>query len=297
MLFSQCSEQMQTIWPRTRWSCLYLLMLPNTTKGWRAPRIVWQCFALLFAHRRLENYVWFCMFVTDPAKLSRIRTRSEHIGNFETLTPNSHGTSGIGWDAHADHRLAWWATSLSAGDCRSCWMWCLDSLQHPLLPPWLPHSQKPIDTQAAWRQPFFGHGRYELYRVFDWCAAKDLPRRNSRRTSGEARCFVELGLCNLSLEFSLTHVVVAESSFGWPWWSIVDWIVRCGWLVTMIWGGRYITCVRGHCKHGRDESFFAMACRVYWFYLQIFNMYIFFMRSSELISHVLEGFWEVSKWA
>ena len=25
---------------------------------------------------------------------------------------------------------------------------------------------------------------------------------------------VELGLCNLSLEFSLTHVVVAESSFG-----------------------------------------------------------------------------------
>ena len=23
------------------------------------------------------------------------------------------------------------------------------------------------------------------------------------------------------------------------------------------------TCVRGHCKHGRDESFFAMACRVY----------------------------------
>ena len=26
--------------------------------------------------------------------------------------------------------------------------------------------------------------------------------------------FVELGLCNLSLEFSLTHVVVAESSFG-----------------------------------------------------------------------------------
>ena len=29
----------------------------------------------------------------------------------------------------------------------------------------------------------------------------------------EASC-VELGLCNLSLEFSLTHVVVAESSFG-----------------------------------------------------------------------------------
>ena len=25
---------------------------------------------------------------------------------------------------------------------------------------------------------------------------------------------VELGLCNLSLEFSLAHVVVAESSFG-----------------------------------------------------------------------------------
>ena len=55
-----------------------------------------QCFALLFAHRHLKNYVWFCMFVTDPAKLSRIRTRSERIGNFEALTPNSHGTSGIG---------------------------------------------------------------------------------------------------------------------------------------------------------------------------------------------------------
>ena len=27
-------------------------------------------------------------------------------------------------------------------------------------------------------------------------------------------CTVKLGLCNLSLEFSLTHVVVAESSFG-----------------------------------------------------------------------------------
>ena len=26
---------------RARWSCLYLLMFPNTTKGWRAPRIVW----------------------------------------------------------------------------------------------------------------------------------------------------------------------------------------------------------------------------------------------------------------
>ena len=26
--------------------------------------------------------------------------------------------------------------------------------------------------------------------------------------------YVELGLCNLSLEFSLAHVVVAESSFG-----------------------------------------------------------------------------------
>ena len=26
--------------------------------------------------------------------------------------------------------------------------------------------------------------------------------------------YVELGLCNLSLEFGLTHVVVAESSFG-----------------------------------------------------------------------------------
>ena len=25
---------------------------------------------------------------------------------------------------------------------------------------------------------------------------------------------VEFGLCNLSLQFSLTHVVVAESSFG-----------------------------------------------------------------------------------
>ena len=53
-------------------------------------------------------------------------------------------------------------------------------------------------------------------------------------------CSVELGLCNLSLEFSLTHVVVAESSFGWPWWSIVDLVVLWGWLVTLIWGGRYI---------------------------------------------------------
>ena len=24
-----------------------------------------QCFALLFAHQNHENYVWFCMFVTD----------------------------------------------------------------------------------------------------------------------------------------------------------------------------------------------------------------------------------------
>ena len=31
---------------------------------------------------------------------------------------------------------------------------------------------------------------------------------------GSHSLFVELGLCNLSLEFSLTHVVVAESSFG-----------------------------------------------------------------------------------
>ena len=30
------------------------------------------------------------------------------------------------------------------------------------------------------------------------------------------------------------------------------------------------TCVKGHCKHGRDESFFAMACRVYWFLLTNF---------------------------
>ena len=37
-----------------------------------------------------------------------------------------------------------------------------------------------------------------------------------------------------------SHVVVAETSFGWPWWSIVDLVVLCGWLVTMIWGGRYI---------------------------------------------------------
>ena len=51
---------------------------------------------------------------------------------------------------------------------------------------------------------------------------------------------VEFGLCNLSLEFSLTHVVVAESSFGWPWWSIVAMVVLWGWLVTMTWGGRYI---------------------------------------------------------
>ena len=51
---------------------------------------------------------------------------------------------------------------------------------------------------------------------------------------------VELGLCNLSLEFSLTHVVVTESSSGWPWWSIVDLVVLWGWLVTMTWGGRYI---------------------------------------------------------
>ena len=42
-----------------------------------------------------------------------------------------------------------------------------------------------------------------------------------------------------------------------------------------------ITCVRGHCKHGRDESFFAMAVGFTDFYLQIFNMYIFFMKSYE----------------
>ena len=34
------------------------------------------------------------------------------------------------------------------------------------------------------------------------------------KTSEKDRNIVEFGLCNLSLEFSLTHVVVAESSFG-----------------------------------------------------------------------------------
>ena len=56
MLFSQCSKQMQTIWPRARWSCLYLLMFHNTTKGWRAPRIVWtpaQVQTILGARHRL----------------------------------------------------------------------------------------------------------------------------------------------------------------------------------------------------------------------------------------------------
>ena len=43
ILFSQCSKQMQTTSPCARWSCLYLLMFPNTTKGWRMPRIVWTC--------------------------------------------------------------------------------------------------------------------------------------------------------------------------------------------------------------------------------------------------------------
>ena len=59
----------------------------------------------------------------------------------------------------------------------------------------------------------------------------------------------------------------------------------------------FITCVRGHCKHGRDESFFAMAVGFINFYLQIFNMYIFFMKVTELVSHLLESFWEVSEWA
>jgi len=81
-----------------------------------------QCFTVPSAQQSFEKYIWFCMFVTDPARLSRIRSRSECIGNFEYLTPNSHGTSGIRWDAHADHCLAWWATSLSAGDHRPCWM-------------------------------------------------------------------------------------------------------------------------------------------------------------------------------
>ena len=82
--------------------------------------------------------------------------------------------------------------------------------------------------------------------TFNWrlvCCLQQLPSRLSSRA---AVCGVdELGLCNLSLEFSLTHVVVAESSFGWPWWSIVDWIVLCGWLVTMIWGGKYIKFIVG----------------------------------------------------
>ena len=33
-----------------------------------------------------ENHVWFCMFVTDPVRLSRIRTRSERIENFVSHT-------------------------------------------------------------------------------------------------------------------------------------------------------------------------------------------------------------------
>ena len=47
---------MQTIWPCAQWSCLYLLMFPNTTKGWCAPRIVWtpaQVQTILGAHHHL----------------------------------------------------------------------------------------------------------------------------------------------------------------------------------------------------------------------------------------------------
>ena len=41
---------------RARWSCLYLLTFPNTTKAWCAPRIVWtpaQVQTMLGAHHRL----------------------------------------------------------------------------------------------------------------------------------------------------------------------------------------------------------------------------------------------------
>jgi len=78
----------------------------------------------------LKTMFGFVCFVMDPARLSCIRTRSEHIGNFESLTPNSHGTSGIGWNVHMDHCLAWWATSLSAGDCRPCSVYNIVSYHH-----------------------------------------------------------------------------------------------------------------------------------------------------------------------
>ena len=45
-----------------------------------------QCFAL----QDCKNHVWFCMSVTDPARLSCIKARFEHIGYFEPLMPNSH---------------------------------------------------------------------------------------------------------------------------------------------------------------------------------------------------------------
>ena len=38
------------------------------------------------------------------------------------------------------------------------------------------------------------------------------------------------------------------------------------------------TCVRGHCKHGRDKSFFAMAVVFIVLCWQIFNRYIFLIR-------------------
>jgi hypothetical protein len=47
-------------------------------------RLGLQCFALPSAHRNRENYVWYCMFVTD-CHASGLRTGSVRIGNFESL--------------------------------------------------------------------------------------------------------------------------------------------------------------------------------------------------------------------
>ena len=59
-----------------------------------------QCFALPFALRNCKIHVWFCVSVTDPARLSRIKARFEHIGNFEPLTPISHDLRRSRYNTH-----------------------------------------------------------------------------------------------------------------------------------------------------------------------------------------------------